>query len=74
MYTRDTTIDSNFLSAISTMTREEKIRELYRRLTQTEEGSISDVDTAVLEELIRNNPEFSPFLSQVLAIDETFTI
>jgi hypothetical protein len=56
------------------MTREEKIRELYRRLTQTEEGSISDVDTAVLEELIRNNPEFSPFLSQVLAIDETFTI
>jgi hypothetical protein len=69
----DLTVDRAFLARASTMSRDEKIKALYCRVTGIKPEEIADVPLSSLEEQLQD-PDYAYFYRQVLALDETYTI
>jgi putative ribosome biogenesis GTPase RsgA len=71
MYDRD--VSTEFLSAISTKGRSEKIRALYSRVTGLREKDFADIPEYVLVNFL-SEPDYEPLLKRVLALSEKSTI
>jgi putative ribosome biogenesis GTPase RsgA len=71
MYDRD--VSSEFLSAISTKGRSERIRALYSRVTGLDEKDFADIPEQVIVNFL-SEPEYEPLLKRVLALSENSTI
>jgi hypothetical protein len=67
---RDRSLSADFLSSISNLPREEKIRELYARMTGLTVEKISDMPTEALLNFLRQ-PDYSVLLDKVLRSDST---